>query len=221
MANRQVYNWIAADPVAIAALQTYVAAATLVLNGTLGSFQNGAFGAVTLNGIARVVTLTSANNLSGINVTITGTRDGVAVSQTIAGPNANTVVTTTLFNTITRITTSGAVTAISVGTGQTGVISWYKTNNLTSVMNVGIQAVVTGTISYTLQLTLDEPNNPNINPPSTVFNPAISTPIVAMTAATTNQLTAITIPNTYMNFIINSSTGGATATFTFVAQGID
>ena len=220
MANREVYSWIAADNAAIAALQTYVGAATLKLNGTLGRFENNHFGPVVLNKIARTVTLTSVVDLSGVNVTISGFQDGAPVSQTIAGPDSNTVESTALFNIITSVTTNGAVTSMSVGTGQSGQTNWYLFDAQASVANLALQGVVTGTVSYTWQVTLDVPNNAGTNPPATVFAPAAFNPITLMTSAATTLLGSYTSPFKYCNFLINSSSGAATATFTILQQGL-
>jgi hypothetical protein len=67
--------------------------------------------------IARAISLTSAGNLSTSNFTVTGTDFyGFAQTQTLAGPNANTVNTTKAFKTVTQIAASAAVTGISAGT---------------------------------------------------------------------------------------------------------
>lgn len=220
MANRVVYSWIAKSTTAICALQTTTGAATLSLNGDLSSFINGFFGPITLNGISRTISLTSANNLSARSVTITGFRDGAPVTETRSGPNANTVETTALFNVITSVTVSGAVTALSVGTGSSGQVNWFKIDSQNAIMNLASQVVVSGTITYSFQVTCDVPNNAGTNPPAVVFAPNIFTPVAAQTSATTNQLAAITTPIKYCNVIVSSSTGAATLIWTALQQGL-
>lgn len=66
---------------------------------------------------ARRVTLTSAGNISAVNFTIVGyDQYGQRLTQTLAGPNANTVATTKTFKEIASVTASAAVgTNTSVG----------------------------------------------------------------------------------------------------------
>lgn len=67
--------------------------------------------------VPRAVTLTSAGNISAVTFTITGYCSfGNPMTQTLAGPNANTVATTKAFKSITSVAVSGAVgTNTSVG----------------------------------------------------------------------------------------------------------
>jgi len=221
VANVEVYKWIAADAAAICAIQTMAGAGALKLNGTLANYTNNVYAPITLSRIARVITVTSTNDLSGVNVTITGLRNQAIVTSTIAGPNNTTVNTsTTLFETVTSVTVNGAAAAIEVGTGQTGQTGWFLADTQLSVANFALQAVVTGTISYSWQVTLDAPNNAGTNPPATVFAPTIFTPITALTSATTNQLANYTAPFKYCNLVINSSTTNATVIFTVLQQGL-
>jgi len=111
----------AAVTTSIAAVQTTAANANLVLNSnaTLGT---GTSTDVNMPGnIASTVTLTSANNLSAVNITIEGTLDGVTTIETRVGPNANTVTTTQSYTTITKISGDAALTAISVGNTATAL----------------------------------------------------------------------------------------------------
>jgi VCBS repeat-containing protein len=58
----------------------------------------------------RCVTLTSAGNISAVTFTITGyDLYGQPMTQTLAGPNANTVATTKAFKSVIRIAASAAV----------------------------------------------------------------------------------------------------------------
>jgi len=137
---------------AIAAAQTTAGAGNLVINGTLAS------GGVATMAAQQFVGLTSVGNLSAVNFTITGTDDqGRAISQTIAGPNANTVLTTLSYRTVTQIAVSAAVgtnvTADTVGSGasQELPVDVYVTN-----FNVSLFAEVTGVVNYTIQFTGDD-----------------------------------------------------------------
>jgi hypothetical protein len=99
----------------IAATQSTVGTANLVLKSNL-ILGTGTSTDVNMPGnIASTVTLTSANNLGAINITIEGTLDGVAITETRLGPNNNTVATTQTYTTVTRISGSATLTAMSVG----------------------------------------------------------------------------------------------------------
>lgn len=103
----------------ICALQTLGAAGSAALNGTLSNATQTVASFV-LKGYCRSLAITSANNLSAINFTATGTQNGVTVTEVIAGPNNNSVYGTVLFDEITSITTSGAAAAFSIGGGLAG-----------------------------------------------------------------------------------------------------
>ncbi len=89
----------------------------LVLNGNLAARGDVSF---IENGYARQLSFTSANNLSTAVFTIYGTQNGVAIVETINGPNANTVYSVNIYDIVTNITSSIAVTGVSIGTGHSG-----------------------------------------------------------------------------------------------------
>lgn len=206
----RVYRWPAPSNVAVAALQTLVAAGNLSINGTFAVSVNGGTSSVTFNDYSRVVSLTSANNLSGVNFTVTGTLNGAVVSETIAGPNVGTVSTTQLFNTVTSISASAAAAAVSAGIGATGNTAWFNSDTYLQVSAMTIQVVVTGAITYTFATTLDDVN--------TITAPTSFAPIPTMLAATTNRLDAYFFPARYSNITVNSGTGSLVATF--LQQGV-
>lgn len=213
MARRVVFTWPAANATDVSALQSLAGAGSLLINGNLAVFINGITGPtyVLFPGISRTVSLTSTNNLSGVNFTITGTFMGAAQTQTIAGPNDDTVFTTSLFDTVTSVSTNGTVNNVSVGSGTTGQTHWKNSNYYSTVANMSISVVVSGTITYSFITTLD---NVNTHPAPTIF-----TPITAMTGATTNELGSYTAATAYSAIQITAATNGS-LTATFIEQGI-
>lgn len=242
MAIVATYSFLAAASYTggICASQNTAGAGTLLFNGTLitgGQTQTSNSSSViafTMPGNCdRTVSLTSTNNLSGVNVTVNGTFWGKIVSQTIAGPNNNTVYTTTLFSTITSITVNGAVTALSAGLGTTAATQPFSYDTYPSVCALGVQAVIGGTatdVQYTFQATLQDvfalnnagtaitwnagifaPNPGNANPIQVVFN-----------ASTASNLAVFNNPHKYsrISFSSNHSDNTGTATFYFTEQGI-
>lgn len=89
----------------------------LVLNGNLASSGDVSF---INNGYVRQLSFTSANDLSAAVFTIYGMQNGVAIIETINGPNANTVYSVNIYDVVTNITSSIAVSGVSIGTGHSG-----------------------------------------------------------------------------------------------------
>ena len=112
---------------AICALQNTIGADDLILNGGfvdhvtgLMSFKN--------KGYSRNVSFSSVADNSGVNFSIVGTENGVVVTETganaIVGPNNSPVngpvYSAKTYDTITSISTDGAVNGIEVGGGGLG-----------------------------------------------------------------------------------------------------
>lgn len=221
MARPAVFTWPVPDPDGIANLQTTAGAGSLTLNGEL--VNTG--GTVIFNGISRAVTLTSAGNVSGVNFTINGTlAPNGAVSETIAGPNANTVETTQVFDTITSITVNGAVgTNTSAGSGTLGFTHWFNHNYHATVVGFSVQVNVTGTINYDYQTTLDDVN---IDATPVAFEPITGTAVghlgfpADMVSATADQLAFCQGVTRYSRIQINSSGADGQLVATFLQQGI-
>lgn len=137
---------------AIAAAQTTAGAGNLLINGTLAA------GGVATMAAQQIIGITSAGNDSAVNFTVTGTDDqGRVISQTIAGPNANTVQTTLNYRTVTQIAVSAAVaSAVTVDTLQVGASTEVPLDQYVTAFNVSVAVVVTGTINYTVQYTFDD-----------------------------------------------------------------
>lgn len=207
-----VFVWPAADTEAVALTQTLAGAGNLTLNGNL-ALASSAPPSITFNGISRIVTLTSLNNLGAVNFTITGYYHGSLISETIAGPVANTVVTTALFDSVTSISTDAAAAAVSAGSGATGRTHWYNFNYHATVLGFSAQVVVTNSpnITYSFITTLDDVN--------TIATPTTFTPIAAMTAANTTQFASYNTTQRYCCINITAATTGS-LTATFLQQGI-
>jgi hypothetical protein len=211
----QIYTWAAASTTAVCQLQTLAAAGSLIINGSLVTGTApfiASFGTV-----SRTVSLTSANNLSAVNVTVAGTYQGAVVTSTIVGPSNSTVYTTQLYDTVTAVSTSAAVTALSVGSGTSGNTHWDQYDYYRPYPSMSVQVVVTGTVSYAFQTTLDDV--------TVVTTPFVNTGIIVpiggaatnaftwqtlMGAATaTSQFAYFSYPVQYSNVLVNSATTGS------------
>jgi hypothetical protein len=98
-----------------------------------------------------------------INFIVSGYQDRnktIPISETIAGPNNNTVETTNYFYSIQSISASGAVgTNTKAGPVDEAISKIIPTKRSYSDRNerqVGLTFIVTGTISYTVQQTNDD-----------------------------------------------------------------
>ena len=140
----------AADPIAIATAQTLLQAGNLLLTAT----------PYVLNP-PRHVTITSVGDDSALTFVVVGTTySGAVISETLAGPNAGAVESTLDFATVTRITVDGATADnVTAGYAQAGGSRWVRMDSWAAAQSVA-QVTVDGTVTYSVQTTMDDPNSP-------------------------------------------------------------
>jgi hypothetical protein len=181
-----VYNWLEPTDDAIALSQAVGANLTVTLNGNLSELGNPI---VTLKGLCRKLSISSGDNVSAINFTIVGTYLGQTISETIAGPNATSVETTSLFHTISSITTNtntGADT-VSIGTGSDGHTVPYQVDFNSDICAISAHAIVTsgiGDITYSFDSSLQDMdvNFSVTNGAKTMYNMSSATSAVTIGA---------------------------------------
>lgn len=192
----------------IALSQTVAGAASVNLNGTLVT------GGVAYLSKPQQVLITDVGNDSGITFTITGTdRYGAALTQTLTGTSGSSVATTVDFLTITSIKTSGSTSASGITVGTNGVAGsdWVRFDEYCP-SNTSIQCNVTGTVNYTVQSTLDDPNSAT-NPVSIVnINWVASSDTNVVNATATKQSNFAYAP-IFARILLNSGSGSVTSTF--------
>lgn len=209
----------AASTTSVAASQTPGSARRLILNGPLAdSLALSAgdwFGWLKFPGYQRIISLTSGANLSAINFTVTGFDvRNQAISQTIAGPNINTVATTTEFYIVSSIAANADVnSAISAGTGSTGSTIWIMTDLYTAPANITVTCDITATVNWTVQ---DTPVDVVNTAPaaSNIFNHPI---LAALTASAESNYA---YPPRFVRGVMNSSSGAGACTMTLVQSGL-
>lgn len=186
---------------------------SLTINGAL------AVSGVAYLGSQRRVLITSDGNDSGNTFTVTGTNwAGDIISETITGPNATTTYSDLDYLTVTSVTISGnAVGNITVGTNGIGGSPWVRFDDF-APSNISIQCNVSGTVNYTVQSTLDDPNDP-FNPVSPADMVWISSSDLAVVAANSSQQSNFLFTPKYARVLINSGTGTLTATFLQSSNG--
>jgi hypothetical protein len=206
---------------AVVSTGKFVAVSNVAVSGNAGSVQVGSFEVATFTGsTARQVTITSAGNDSVNTFVVTGTgSNNEVISETITGPNATTVTTVSYFRTVNSVTISGnAVGAITVGMTNTAVSPWVRFDDF-APSNISIQCDVSGSATYTIQSTLDDPNDP-FSPASTGAMTWISTSDTTMVAATTSLQSNFLFAPRYARVILTTtSTGSVSATFLQSSNG--
>ena len=190
----------------IALSQTPVAG-PLTLNGTLVS------GGVATLDLPRRVLVTTTGNESANTFTIYGTNwSGNAISETFLGPNAGTAYSVLDYATVTRITVSAnAAAALTIGTNGVASSPWVRLDEW-ALAQVAVQCDATGTVNYTVQQTLDDPNSPT--------NPVPLAGMIWVNSADTNVVNATATQISYFAYapiwarvLLNSGTGSVGARF--------
>jgi len=159
---------------------------------------------VTLDKPRRVL-ITSAGNDSAMTFTIIGTdRSGLAQSEVLAGANTSTAQSLLDYATVTSIRPSAA-TASTVTVGTSGVASsrWVAFDSF-AFAPVSLQVSVSGTVNYTVQQTLDDPNDPAIGPTGVQW---VNSPDATLVAATANMQSNYGYAPRFARVVLNSGTG--------------
>lgn len=181
-----------------------------------GAVTVGTYGAATLD-TARRVLITSAGNDSGITFAITGTNwAGDTISETLTGPNATTAYTVLDYLTVTSIVPSGAVAStLTIGTNTIASSPWVYFDQFASMGPVSIQVDGTGTVNWTIQQTLNDPNALQNNPVAVASMDWLSHPDTTLVGSTTTTGVQgnYAYPPAYARVLLNSGTGTVKATF--------
>lgn len=193
----------------IATSQTPTPGTALTLNGSLASG-----GVATLDAPRRVL-LTFGNEASARTVLLSGTNwSGNPISETlaVASGGASTVASVLDYKTVTSMVPAGGgfTAAVTVGTNGVAASPWVKLDDY-GFAPTSLQATVSGTVNYTVQQTLDDPNSPT-NPvePSAVTWVAYNDS--SMAAATATAQGNYAFAPSFCRVLLNSGTGSVTLT---------
>jgi hypothetical protein len=161
----------------------------------------------------RRILLTTNGNETAKTFTVIGTNwAGDTITEVIAGVTSSTAASVLDYKTVISIYVSAATAAaITFGTTTTAGSAWVRFDDWAAAQAT-IQCVVTGTINYTVQQTMDDPNDPSspIAPNAVTWNSVGDTTLVAATANITG---AATIVPRFMRILLNSGTGSVIGTF--------
>jgi hypothetical protein len=198
----------------IALSQTVSGAGSVVLNGALVT------GGVAVLDKPRHVLITNVGNDSGITFTVNGTGfTGNSISETVTGTSGSTVATTLDFATVTSITTSGSTSASGITVGTNGVAgsSWARLDDWAPGL-WSIQIDVTGTVNYTVQTTLDDPNDPT-NAVAIGSVQWVSSTDSGLVGQSTTKYSTFSGTPRYVRVLLNSGSGTASATILESSNG--
>ena len=161
------------------------------------------------------VTLTSSGNDTARTGTVYGTdSSGWIVSQTLTLGNAGAVTTTIGFYTVTRVAVSGSIAGtISVGNAQAGTSAVIAMDINIPAIAIALGAVVSGTVNYDVQATLDDIW-------STTFNNGTATWFTHPTLV--GQVASLSSNYAYpvRAIRLRQNSGSGTTTLTVVQSGI-
>jgi len=153
------YNWPAPIANGISLFQTLTANIPLLLNGSYVNKTTRIVNFIDF-GIVPRITLNSAANLSAINFLITGYQNGVFISETLTGPNANTVTSVNCFDSVVQIIPTGTTgSTIQVGVASVGyfpmiLLNTAKTNTSSISYALNIVAATANPATYQVFLSL-------------------------------------------------------------------
>lgn len=157
------YNWPAPVANGISLFQGLTANIPLLLNGSYVNKTTRTVNFVDDFGIVPRITLNSAANISGINFLITGYQNGVFISETLAGPNANTVTSVNCFDTLLQIIPSGTTgSTVQAGVAALGYFPIILLNTAkinTSGVSYALNIVAAAANPATYQVFLSLKNN--------------------------------------------------------------
>lgn len=199
--NVSVGPLAAANDAAIAASQNPAGAGDLTLTASV----------VTLDTPRRVI-ITSASDDSALVFTVYGTTfSGQTISEAIAGANAGVASSTLDFATVTRVSVSGNAGSVKVGTNTVAGSRWVRLDSWANA-ETAIQCNASGTVNYTVQVTMDDPNDP-VNPVTSSQVTWLNTNDADAVTAVGDVFTNFQFTPTYARVVLNSGSGSVSSTF--------
>ncbi len=169
----------------------------------------------------RVLVTYGSGQDSGHRLLLTGTTaSGTTQSETITIPATSTTINSILdYATVTSILPIDSFTnGITVGTSQVASSEWVRVDGWADP-SLSIQCVVVGTVNYTVQQTLDDPDSPS-NPVALGSMTWTSSNTAALVGATSTQIaTQILIP-VFIRVTLNTETAATSSvTMTTLQSG--
>jgi hypothetical protein len=185
---------------------------TVTLNGSL------VIGGVAVLDTPRRILVTPAGDESANTFTIVGTdRANNTQTEVLVGGNATATYTNLDFATVKSITLKNAAAgAITVGTNGIASSGWIHLDQYCNPPGVALQCVVTGTVNYSVQQTLDSPNG-SVNAMPAYALAWLNTADAAVVNATATAQSNYAYAPVFTRVTLNSGTGSVR--FTAVQLG--
>lgn len=200
----------------VASKNLYFSISQIAVSGAVAAnVQVGMQGLATMD-MARQVILTSAGNDSGITFGLTGTDwANMPISETLAGANAGVAASVLSYKTISSITTSAAVAStVTAGTNGVAYSQWASFDPFAGMAQCSIQIAGTGTVNWTVQQSLDDPNSTS-NPISPALMAWVNAqdPALVNSAVIAGVQSGYTFPPLWARVLLNSGSGSVRAQF--------
>lgn len=197
-----------------ASTKTYNTIVSITTSGaTGGAVTVGTSGVATLD-YARRIIITSGGNDSGITFALTGTDwTGNTISETITGANAGAASSVLDYKTVTSVRSSAAAAGtVTVGTNGIAGSQWVRFDDFSATSQATIAAIVSGTVNYDIQTSMDDPNKTASPTPAASMSwlASLDTAVVGATASKSSYFAYSPI---YARVLLNSGSGSVTATF--------
>ena len=122
-----------------------------------------------------------------------------------------------LFRSTAVTASSDTADLVAVGTNTAAGSRWVRFDDF-APSNISIQCNVTGVVNYTVQSTLDDPNDP-INPVAVNSVTWVNSSDTAVVGATATQQSNFLFAPKYARILLSSGAGSVTATFLQSSNG--
>lgn len=186
---------------------------TIAVDGaTTGNVSVGTYNPITFAYPCQI-TITPTGDESTNTYTVTGIDvNGSTVTETIAGKNASASTSALTYAVVTSVKfTNAPANAFTIGNAQSGSTRWVRFDDW-APSYISIQCVASGTVNYTVQYTMDDPNsvtNPIVQSSVTWVNSDDADVVAASASAVSNFIFAPIFARVNMN----SGSGTVRATF--------
>lgn len=206
---------VTVGPLTVADVEAVFKAAAVAGAGYLTLDGNAVVDGVAVLDAPRLVYFEGTSPLPSVDFTITGTTwGGAPASEVVSAANIDGgVETVQSFLTVTSVYASAGSGGddVYIGTNDKATTAWVRLDPW-SVGNTAIQINASGSVSYTLQQTMDDPNDPT-NPVATGSMAWVDSNDTSVVGATTTKQTNYLFTPKFARVMLNTGDGSATATF--------
>lgn len=160
----------------------------------------------------RQILVTNAADETGKTIVLTGLdRAGNTISETLTLATAGTVASVLSYAVLqSAVLSANSAGNLSIGTNGVADSGWVRLDDW-AFAPIALQCDVTGTVNYTVQSTMDDPNDPT-NPVAAASMAWIPSSDSAVVSATASKASTFTGVPRYVRCLLNSGTGSVSMT---------